>query len=117
MKFVKIENFINMFGQPDYKKLSINEFVAGSQLHLVNENQYIFATNEDVQAGQDVVLISEEDYMLIRETMLSKEPEYQKGISDDVEELKQKLTEQAQTIMTQEQAIAELSMIVGSLMQ
>lgn len=88
MKFIRIENFLDMFGQPNYRNLDINAIYAGSQLHLVDENQYIFATYEDAQAEQDVVLISEEEYTRIRETMLSKEPEYQNSIADEINALK-----------------------------
>ncbi|MBV4423254.1 hypothetical protein [Clostridium tyrobutyricum] len=64
MKFVKINNFWNMFGQPDYKGLDINKFEPGSQLYPANSTYAVVATNEGLSSlPTDIEELTQEQYL------------------------------------------------------
>lgn len=61
MKHIKINNFYDQFGQPDYKGLDITQIMAGSQLYF--DTYFVCATNQDLTTlPTDVVEITEEQY-------------------------------------------------------
>ncbi|WP_333860813.1 DUF4376 domain-containing protein [Clostridium sp.] len=61
MVYIKINNLLNQFGQPDYKGLDISQFVAGSQIY--KDTYGVFATNEDISTlPMGVIIITEVDY-------------------------------------------------------
>ncbi|WP_373845539.1 hypothetical protein [Clostridium sp.] len=48
MKYIKINNFYNQFGQPDYKGLDLKQILAGSQLYPTGVTYCVVATNEEL---------------------------------------------------------------------
>lgn len=84
MKYVKINNFYNSFGQPDYKGLNLNQICAGSQLYPPSATYCVIATNEELTTlPTDVVEITEEQYNTEKANM--PEPSIQE---DDIKTLK-----------------------------
>lgn len=64
MKYIKLNNFWNQFGQPDYKGLDINRFEPGSQVNPFNATYSVCATNEELSSlSTDVEEITEEQYL------------------------------------------------------
>lgn len=68
MKIVKVKNYINEDGTADYKGLDINSFVAAKQLYHPHHNEYcIIKTTEDrFQNHNDLSIVSEEEYVLLK---------------------------------------------------
>jgi hypothetical protein len=48
MKYIKINNFWNTFGQPDYKGLDLKQILAGSQLYPTGATYAVVATNQEL---------------------------------------------------------------------
>lgn len=84
MKFIKINNFWNIFGQPDYKGLDINKFEPGSQINPSNATYSICATNEDLSSlPTDVEEITQEQYLQEK----NNNQKVSKNLQDTVAEL------------------------------
>lgn len=63
MKFIKITNLFNKFGQPDYKGLDIDKFIVGSQHYDMENAVCITATTEEViPTNTDITKLTEADY-------------------------------------------------------
>lgn len=63
MKYLRINNLLNKFGQSDYKGLDINQFVPGSQAYASDNLCCVLATNEDVKTiPADVIELQQSDY-------------------------------------------------------
>ncbi|MDV3426145.1 MAG: hypothetical protein LIR50_03005 [Bacillota bacterium] len=64
MKYIKINNFWNVFGQPDYKGLDINKFEPGSQVNPSNATYSVCATNQELSSlPTDIEEITQEQYL------------------------------------------------------
>ena len=73
MRYFKIVNLLNQFGQPDYKGLDINNFVPGGQVYSPDNTTCIVATTDDTASStsSDVTELTEADYTSTRTEMLS----------------------------------------------
>ncbi len=60
--YLKIVNLLN-FGNPNYKELDINKFVAGSQVYdFENSLCYLKTEEEDIPTNPDITVIDEQTY-------------------------------------------------------
>lgn len=93
MKYIKINNFWNQFGQPDYKGLDISKFIAGSKLYPQDKTYAIIATNQDLATlPTDVEEITEGQYTTEKANMTKLS-----NPQDDIETLK---SQNAQIILS-----------------
>lgn len=84
MKYIKLNNFWNQFGQPDYKGLDISKFEPGSQLNPSNATYSACATNEELSSlPTDIEEITQEQYL---EEKNNSQKSY-KSLQDTVAEL------------------------------
>jgi hypothetical protein len=91
MKFIKIENLSNIFGQPDYKGLDIKKIVPGSPKYKQDGTECIMAVNDDVIIPDEILIITEADYISIKNA-------YQIEIDFERKTIEQRLQEQQETI-------------------
>ncbi|MBV4417608.1 hypothetical protein [Clostridium tyrobutyricum] len=64
MKYIKINNFYNLFNQPDYKGLNLDEIIPGSQLYPANSTYAVVATNEGLSSlPTDIEELTQEQYL------------------------------------------------------
>lgn len=64
MRYIKINNFYDAFGQPNYKGLNLDEIISGSQLYPENSTYAIVATNQELTTlPMDVEEITQEQYL------------------------------------------------------
>lgn len=64
MRYFKINNLLNQFGQCDYKGIDINQFVEGSQVYAKDMSCCLVATNENITTIlSDVTELQESDYI------------------------------------------------------
>lgn len=84
MIYVKITNFFDSFGQPDYKGLTISQIVAGSQLYPVDDSDSTayFATNEEVTEATDLIIIDEATYTQAKTDRKTTETTLEQRITD-----------------------------------
>lgn len=83
MKYIKINNFWNQFGQPDYKGLDLSQIIAGSQLYPTGATYALVATNQDLATlPEDVVEITETDYTSEKTAMETKNKQNSQAIID-----------------------------------
>lgn len=72
MKYLKITNLKNIFGQCDYKGLDINQFIAGSQVYAQDMSCCVLATNENITIiSTDITELQETDYNIQRAQLLA----------------------------------------------
>ena len=96
MKIIKVNNLFNNTGLADYKGLDLEKIVAGTQLYPYNDNFCALYYMGELPEHSDLEELSQEDYELIKENIKKETP-----LSD------------AERLKMQEQAIAELTMIVA----
>lgn len=90
MKFYKILNLLNMFGQADYKGLDIDQFIAGGQVYYTNEQnttEALIATNENFNGVHpDLIELTESQYIDIKNQInaerKNKSQSFEQRISD-----------------------------------
>lgn len=102
MYFYKIVNLVSASGACSYKGLNADLFIAGSQVYphnLQENNMCLVASTEDVFASGDLSKVSEEEYVTLKQEILSKYPAPQPS--------KEELNEQR---------IAELEMAMASIL-
>lgn len=81
----KLNNFLNGFGQPNYKGLDKDKNIAGSQIYPYdfNINNFCSLVNmEDIKSNGDLVQITEEEYLKIKEEIQSSYPKPQPNEKD-----------------------------------
>lgn len=66
MKFLKISDLMNAFGQPSYKGLDISKFVPGSPRYPIDFSFCILATEEDFEHHEDILELSESEYVVLK---------------------------------------------------
>jgi hypothetical protein len=67
MIYLKIDNLLNQFGQPDYKGLDINQFVALSQVYAPDFSCCLVKTNQNITTvPTDVTELQEADYNTLK---------------------------------------------------
>lgn len=69
MKFIKINNATNQFGQWDYKGLDINQIITGSQEYQKDGTICVIATNEEGFSNPDIFELSEVEYITLRNSI------------------------------------------------
>lgn len=79
MRYFKINNLKNMFGQCDYKGLDIDKFVPGSQGYSSDVTYCIIATNEEsIISNTDLLELTEAQYIaemqIIKNTQQENDP-------------------------------------------
>lgn len=85
MKYIKINNFYNTFGQPDYKSLDLSLIISGSQLYPTDATYAVFATNEELTVlPTDVVEITEADYTSEKTAIETKNKQNSQSITDRI---------------------------------
>ena len=73
MKFYKISNLVNRFGQYDYKDLDIDKFIAGSQVYSEDDSICLIATTEENPlAHVDLIELTEAEYTTKRQEIENK---------------------------------------------
>ncbi|AET70755.1 hypothetical protein Desor_5379 [Desulfosporosinus orientis DSM 765] len=104
MKFGKIVNFTNMFGQSDYKNIDINLIVAGSQAYKSDGSCFVFAYDGDIPQHED---ISELTQVQWQEEKMAIDAEN----SADKQTIEQKIDD-----LQSQNAQAILALVIGGLM-
>lgn len=85
VKYIKVKNLLDKFGQPDYKGLNIDMFATGSQACAVDFSYCVVATREDnLPVHPDIEELTEQEYIDEREFILSTIPKPE----DSVEQLR-----------------------------
>jgi hypothetical protein len=72
MLFLQVNNLLDIFGQPDYKGLDIDQIVTGSPSYPNDFAYCVMATNEPtVPTHPDIVILTEDEYVTKRQTIES----------------------------------------------
>lgn len=113
MKYIKINNFYNQFGQPDYKGLDINKNIPGSQLYPANATYCIVATNEELSTlPTDVEEITEDQYNTEKANMQSanQQPSQNQILAQTVADLTLQNADLVDRMQTLSQTIAQMQL-------
>lgn len=110
MIFIKVENLTTCFGQCNYRHLDIDQFVAGSQLYSDDMSTFMGATNEEqIEEKDGVTIISQDEYLVFKQAIEENTKTKHVTLEEQVDRINTKSLES-------EQAILELSTIIGGLM-
>jgi hypothetical protein len=113
MKYIKINNFWNQFGQPDYKGLDINQNEPFSQVYPANANYCVLATNQELSTlPQDVEEITEEQYLQGKANMQStnQQPSQNEVLAQTVADLTLQNADLKDQVQTLSQTVAQMQL-------
>jgi hypothetical protein len=89
MKYFKIVNLLNIFGQADYKGLDIEKFIAGSQMYKSDFSECAIATNEEtIPVHPELTEISEADYITYRNLIIQEQQAQKQSTEQQVADLR-----------------------------
>ena len=83
MKYIKINDFWNQFGQPNYKGLDLTQIIPGSQLYPQGVTYAVVATNENLTTlPTDIMEITEEQYNAEKTSIKTAETQNSQAATD-----------------------------------
>lgn len=94
MKYLKINNLTNKFGQPDYKGLNLDLFINGSHAYKVDHTICVLATEEEsIPTHVDLIELTEEEYDVEYANIREEQEQHnaQPQLQDEVDSLKTQL--------------------------
>ncbi|EHQ92081.1 hypothetical protein [Desulfosporosinus youngiae] len=97
MKFGKIVNFTNMFGQCDYKTLNIDSIVPGSQGYKMDRSCFVFACDCDLPQHEDISELTQAQWQAEKTAIANENSAEQQTIEQKIDDLK---SQNAQVILT-----------------
>lgn len=75
MKFYKINNLTDLFGQPNYRGLDIERFIPGSQAYTSDLGTCVIATKQvDFGGHADVSELTQEQYLTEKQAIFDAYP-------------------------------------------
>lgn len=101
MYYYKINNLIQNDGSADYKGLSINSIVTGTQVYphnLTENNMCLVGSTEERESVGDLVKITEQEYNDLKNKIFASIPKDE--MPNEFEQLKQKVLAQQEIINT-----------------
>lgn len=87
MKFLRINKFKDVFGQPDYKGINIDDFVANSQVFFFDDDYCIIAIDKEFTPHADIVELDEQGYTTEKEAILTRMKQTTVTLEQQVKEL------------------------------
>ncbi|WP_088187534.1 hypothetical protein [Desulfosporosinus sp. FKA] len=112
MKYLKIVNLTNQFGQCDYKGLDIEQFVPGSQAYSTDRSYCLVTTNENITTLPiDVTELQEADYTTQRQSIIS-----QQQANDPIKQLQSQNTQLQSDLAVANKSIGELTIMMSTLL-
>jgi cyclophilin family peptidyl-prolyl cis-trans isomerase len=118
MKYIKINNFLNEFDQPDYKGLDLNKVIPGSQIYSQDLSYAVLATEEEfVTLPTDTNELTQEQYLQEKGSVKNQnqQPNQQEILIKTVALLSTNSATQAQQIQTLVQTVNDLNTVVTQL--
>lgn len=85
MKYLKVNNLLNTFGQPDYKGLDISKIVPASPKYPIDLSCCILATTEAEFEHEDILELPESEYLVLKSQI---EDEHQNAVDSFENRLK-----------------------------
>ncbi|MFJ8529629.1 hypothetical protein [Bacillus sp. NPDC094106] len=131
--YYRINNLLDENGNPNYRGLDIDKIVAGSQVlphHkvILKENYCILAYPEDKKTSRDLIQITKEEYNAIKINLQENRPEAvsleqtieqlvqsNKSLEESLLEMTNLAAEQEQRNIRNEEAIMELTTMIGGM--
>ncbi|MFU0784321.1 hypothetical protein [Clostridium sp.] len=113
MKYIRINNFYNQFGQPDYKGLDLKQILAGSQLYPTGATYCVVATTQELSTlPTDVEEITTDQYNTEKANMQSanQQPSQNEVLAQIVANLTLQNADFQNQIQTLSQTVAQMQL-------
>ena len=120
MYFYKITNFLNDFGVATWKGLDVEKNIIGSQVYPADfntNNICLVANEENIKSNSNLVQITKQEYLTLKAEIEASYPTSQPKKEDLLEqrvvELENENLSLKSQLETQNQAIAEITMMIA----
>lgn len=113
MIYYLINNLVKN-GQCDYKGLDLSQIIGGTQVYpyeQLKDNRCLLASNEDFNSHEDLIQITEDEYLKLKTGILADEPKHDpvEEETNVIKELAETKLENIQLKNISEQTVKELS--------